>query len=50
MIAAVGADLWDRYWKRPDELAHLMKAAQLEARKICSVLRDEYEIRETVSI
>ncbi|SHG79445.1 HNH endonuclease [Bradyrhizobium erythrophlei] len=45
MRAAVGADLWDSYWRRLDDLAAQMRSAQAEAEKICSVLQQEFDAR-----
>jgi len=36
--AAVGADCWDAYWQRLEEIKRLMASAQIEADTICEAL------------
>ncbi|KRB31723.1 hypothetical protein ASE05_01325 [Mesorhizobium sp. Root172] len=41
--SAVGDELWDAYWKRRDEIVHLMREAQKEAMKIEPLLARWYQ-------
>lgn len=45
MRDAVGADLWDRYWRRLDDLAERMKLAQADAEMICATLQRVFDQR-----
>jgi hypothetical protein len=45
MRRVVGPELWDRYWRRLDEIGKLMDDAQADADEICAALASEFETR-----